>query len=81
MSLFDTKYNFIAVDLGAYGKSSNSKIFTNFNLGKAIEQDKLQIPQKLKLSNTSTKYPNVIVKERSIPIKNIFNMTTPATRF
>lgn len=39
--IVDTKYNFIAVNVGAYGESSDSESFTNSNLGKTIEQNKL----------------------------------------
>lgn len=56
MALVDAKYDFIAVDVGAYGKSSDGGIFTHSNLGKAIERDKLLTPRSAKLPNTSTEF-------------------------
>ena len=34
----DAHCNFIAVDVGAYGKNSDGGIFANSNLGKALQQ-------------------------------------------
>lgn len=69
MALVDAKYNFIAVDVGAYGKSSDGGIFTHSNLGKAIEQDKLRIPRSVKLPSTSIEVPYVIVGDEAFPLK------------
>ncbi|XP_022172631.1 uncharacterized protein LOC111035356 [Myzus persicae] len=73
MVLVDAKYNFIAVDVGAYGKSSDGGIFTHSNLGKAIEQDKLRIPRSVKLPGTSIEVPYVIVGDEAFPLKTYFS--------
>jgi hypothetical protein len=45
MALVDANYNFIAVDIGAYGKNSDGGIFANSKLGKYVALKKLNIPE------------------------------------
>ncbi|KAL4131904.1 hypothetical protein QTP88_009138 [Uroleucon formosanum] len=44
LALVDAQYKFVAVDIGAYCKNSDGGIFSNSNLGKALEKNKLNIP-------------------------------------
>ncbi|XP_025420698.1 uncharacterized protein LOC112690816 [Sipha flava] len=44
LALVDAQYKFLAVDIGAYGKNSDGGILSNSNLGKALERNKLNIP-------------------------------------
>lgn len=69
LALVDAHYNFIAVDVGSYGKNSDGGIFSNSNLGRAIEQNKLHIPQDEKLPNTALKLPYVFVADEGFPLK------------
>lgn len=45
MALVDAKYKFIAVDIGAYGKSSDGGIFSGSKMGKAFEKNKFNVPE------------------------------------
>jgi hypothetical protein len=42
MALADANYNFIAVDIGAYGKNSDGGIFANLKLGKYLALKKVK---------------------------------------
>lgn len=71
MAFVDAKYNFNVVDIGAYDKSSDGSIFTYSNLGKAIDQSKLCIPQSVKFLNTSTEFPCVFIRDEVFPLTYI----------
>nr|CAH7733263.1 unnamed protein product [Callosobruchus chinensis] len=38
LAVVDSEYRFIAVDVGAYGRDSDSNIFNNWNFGKKLTQ-------------------------------------------
>lgn len=44
LALVDANYKFIAVDVGAYGKASDGGIFSKSKLGKALEENTLNVP-------------------------------------
>lgn len=69
MALVDAHYRFIAVDIGAYGKNSDGGIFSNSNLGKALEQKKLNIPDGKPLPGTIEKLPFTIIGDEAFPLK------------
>lgn len=69
LALVDADYNFIAVDVGAYGKNSDGGIFANSTLGKALQQGTLSVPQQAALPNTATEAPYVIVGDEAFPLK------------
>lgn len=69
LALVDAHYNFIAVDIGAYGKNSDGGIFANSNLGKAIMNGSLNVPANSTLPNTNIEVPNVIVGDEAFPLK------------
>jgi hypothetical protein len=39
LALVDANYQFINVDVGAYGRNSDGGIFTNSNLGKVLKNN------------------------------------------
>jgi hypothetical protein len=69
LALVDAQYNFIAVDVGAYGKISDGGIFGNSNLGKALQRSTLPVPGNAALPGTSIEAPNVIVGDEAFPLK------------
>lgn len=69
LALVDAHYNFIAVDVGAYGKNSDSGIFEKSNFGKALERDKLSVPRDAVLPGTQNLTPHVIVGDEAFPLK------------
>eukprot|EP00102_Acyrthosiphon_pisum_P019169 XP_016656379.1 PREDICTED: uncharacterized protein LOC107882497 [Acyrthosiphon pisum] len=69
LALVDAHYNFIAVDVGSYGKNSDGGILNHSMLGKALEQNKLDIPEKAALPGTTNEVPFVIIGDEAFPLK------------
>nr|CAH7762568.1 unnamed protein product [Callosobruchus chinensis] len=53
LAVVDSEYRFIAVDVGAYGRDSDSNIFNNWNFGKKLTQNRLNMPETKPLPNTN----------------------------
>jgi hypothetical protein len=45
MAVTDADYCFTAVEVGAYGSSSNFNVFKNSTFGKLLDSNKLNIPE------------------------------------
>lgn len=69
LALVDAFYNFIAIDVGAYGKNSDGGILVNSNLGKSLENDALNVPKSKTLPGTDVELPMVIVGDEAFPLK------------
>lgn len=69
LALVDAHCNFIAVDVGAYGKNSDGGIFANSNLGKALQQGYLNVPADSTIPNAGIQVPHVIVADEAFPLK------------
>lgn len=69
LALVDAQYKFVAVDIGAYGKNSDGGILSNSNLGKALEKNKLNIPNEQYLPSTNEKLPLVVIGDEAFPLK------------
>lgn len=69
LALVDAQYNFIVVDIGSYGKNSDGGIFAHSNLGKALQQNLLNIPNPVELPGTKQKANFVIVGDEALPLK------------
>jgi hypothetical protein len=65
LALVDAHCNFIAVDLGAYGKNSDVGILSHYNLRKALEQGTKCIPRKSVVPGTANEAPYVIVADEA----------------
>jgi hypothetical protein len=64
LALSDADYCFIAVDIGAFGKSSDSSVFKNSTLWAKLNSNKLHIPDPVELRGTDRpKLPHVIVAD------------------
>ncbi|XP_031353101.1 uncharacterized protein LOC116178008 [Photinus pyralis] len=60
LALVDAQYNFIAVDVGAYGKNSDAGILSNSNLGTSLENGSINIPRGKKLPGSDVDLPMII---------------------
>jgi len=69
LALVDAQYNFIAVDIGSYGKNSDGGILAHSKFGKALDEGKLNIPDDTELPGTTNKAPFVIVGDEGFPLK------------
>jgi len=59
----------LSVDVGSYSKNSDGDILSHSNLGKALENNSLNIPESKTLPGTNTKVPFLIVGDGAFPLK------------
>nr|CAI5829757.1 unnamed protein product [Callosobruchus analis] len=73
MALCDANYCFIWVDVGAYGKDSDSGVFKESILYQKLTEKSLNIPEpKLISNNDGNKLPYVIVADEAFAMmKNV----------
>lgn len=69
LAFVDANYRFIAVDIGSYGKNSDGGIFANSNLGKSLDNEKLNVPEDRILPGTNIIVPYVILGDEAFPLK------------
>ncbi|EZA46445.1 Putative nuclease HARBI1, partial [Ooceraea biroi] len=69
LALIDTEYRFIAIDVSAYGKNSDSNVFSTSVIGKKLEDKTLNIPRDTPLVENYTPMPYVIVGDEAFPLK------------
>lgn len=69
LALVDAHGNFIAVDVGSYGKSSDGGIFAQSQLGKGLERHQMAVPDDAPLPGTNQCAPFVIVGDEAFPLK------------
>jgi len=69
LALVDAQYNFIVVDVGAYGKNSDGGILAHPKLEKSLENGSLNIPKDEFLPGTTISAPYVILGDEAFPLK------------
>lgn len=69
LALVDARYNFVMVDVGSLGRSSDGGIFSRSAMGKRLENGTLDIPIDNCLPGTNIKTPYVIVGDEAFPLK------------
>ncbi|KAJ8973517.1 hypothetical protein NQ317_000445 [Molorchus minor] len=52
LAVVDADYRFIAIDVGAYGRESDSNIFNDWTFGKNLARNELNLPSPKALPNT-----------------------------
>ena len=67
--LVDANYNFIMIDVGSFGRSSDGGILSHPALGKRMENGRLSIPPDSCLPGTNIEGPFVIVGDEAFPLK------------
>lgn len=70
LALVDANYNFIAVNVGAFGKDSDGGIFSKSKMGKALLNNKFNIPVSKNFPGTNINAPCVILGDEAFPLKN-----------
>lgn len=73
MAEVDSDYRFIAIDVGAYGKDSDSNIFNNWIFAKMKEDKTLNLPEPTNLpGNNGPLVPYVFLGDKAFPLTEIF---------
>ena len=80
LALVDANYNFIMVDVGAYGRNSDGGILSQSNIGKALENGNLKIPPDQYLAGTTQTAPCVIVGDEAFPLKRYLMRPFPSSQ-
>lgn len=65
MAVVDTNYNFVFIDVGAYGKECDSAVFKETEFWKRIVGDKLNIPRPKQLPGAGSELPYVFVADEA----------------
>lgn len=69
MAICDAHYNFLAVDIGAYGGNSDGSVFSSSEFGKMLLSGELGLPPPTMLPNSTTECPHFIVGDAAFPLK------------
>jgi len=69
LALVDANYNFIMIDVGSFGRSSDGGIFSHSALGKRMENGSLNIPPDSCLPRTNIEAPFVIIGDEAFPLQ------------
>lgn len=78
-ALVDAEGKFIYIDVGNYGRNSDSGVFSNSVFGQAFKAGKLNIPAPRKISNNDDyEYPFVVVADEAFPL--LKNLMRPYSR-
>jgi len=70
MAVVDAKYRFIMINVGGYGKDSDSGILCNTNFHQRLENGTLKLPIERKLNNSDILAPYVFVGDEAFPLRN-----------
>lgn len=70
LAVADANYKFVIVDIGAYGRNSDSGILSGSKLGQLLQNNSLGIPPNKCLSGTPEKMPHVFVGDEAFPLTN-----------
>lgn len=70
MAVTDAFCRYICVEVGAYGSSSDGGVFQHTQLYKLIQEEKLDIPNETRVSNTEISLPYVFVGDEAFPLEH-----------
>ncbi|XP_040278182.1 uncharacterized protein LOC120993776 [Bufo bufo] len=69
LALVDSDYKFIIVDIGAYGSTSDARIFRASRMGERLQSNQLDLPQPRRLSGSAGRpAPFVIVADEGFAL-------------
>lgn len=78
LAVVDSDYRFLAIDVGAYGKDSDSNIFNNWTFAKMLKQNQLNIPGLTELPNAEgVKLPHVFLGDEAFSLNTNFMRPYP----
>ncbi|XP_026728383.1 protein ANTAGONIST OF LIKE HETEROCHROMATIN PROTEIN 1-like [Trichoplusia ni] len=70
LAICDSNYKFIFIDVGSYGKASDSQIFRNSVFFKKLEDNSLNIPSSRAITENGSPLPFVFVGDEAFGISN-----------
>ena len=69
MAVCNAEYEFLLVDVGDAGRQSDGSVYTNSNLGYAIDNNLLNTPNPDKIGNSNEIFPYVFLAEDAFGLK------------
>ncbi|XP_063590541.1 putative nuclease HARBI1 [Penaeus indicus] len=69
LAIVDANCCFTLIDVGQYGRNSDSSVFTESNMGRSFLCGSLGIPPSREIPNTVTKTPFFLVGDEAFPLK------------
>lgn len=72
MAIVDAEYKFLAVDIGAYGSSSDGGIFKSSEIGQALEKGTSGLPGPTTLPRSNIQAPHVLLGDEAFQLRNDF---------
>lgn len=74
----DANYKFITVDIGAYGRQSDSGVFSETNVYHCLETKSFNLPPNRELPNTNIITPFVLLGDQGYPLKEYLMRPYPS---
>lgn len=68
MAIVDPHYKFITIDVGAYGKNSDGRIFEESAVGRRLEQRTMNVPQNRPLPGCQESLPCVLIGDEAFAL-------------
>ncbi|KAJ0172544.1 hypothetical protein K1T71_011683 [Dendrolimus kikuchii] len=69
LALVDAHYNFIMIDVGAYGRNSDGGIFQELLMGKMFDRNQLNVPPNKSINGNTNALPYTIVADAAFTLK------------
>ena len=80
LALFHARYKFLAVDIGAYGRNSDSGIFGASRIGRLLEKGQSIMPAKASHPGRNDPMPHAIFTDEGFQFKEYILRPYPQTR-
>ena len=80
MAVCDAHYKFLMVDISDSGRESDGSVFASCNIGQAINENRLNLPEPRVLDGTCIKFPYVFVGDKAFPLKSCLVKPYPHTK-
>ena len=77
MAVVDASYMFTYVDVGDYGRQSDSSVFSNTQFGKSLNNGSLCLPQDDNLPNVTAKARYCFIGDEAFPLKDTLQRPYP----
>lgn len=74
----DANYTFSHIDIGVYGSQSDEGVLWNFEVGKRLFNNQLDLPKDSPLPGTILKFQYIIVGDAAFPLKNCLMRPYPS---
>ena len=79
LALYNANYEFLVVDIGDAGRQSDGSVYSNSDLGYAIDENLLNFPAEDTINESEEKFPYVILGDDAFGLKTYLLKPYPGT--